>query len=143
MENSQHTESPRIKISQLTQKNLAIIGICPELVMQSYPLDQKILMGLSALGLTIISILKFFFYEARTFYEYTQSSYIGSVAILMFFCLFIAAFEIEKLFDLINDYENHVNASEFQSILPGILFFSRKIKSHFSIKIFSIEVNFH
>lgn len=108
MENSQ---LPKAKILEHIKKNLAIAGIVPNLVTQSYPLNGKILLGFLTLGISIICNLMFTFCEAKTFIEYTQSICIGAFMYIVNFGLFNLILNVEKLFKLFEGCENIINTS--------------------------------
>lgn len=101
---------PKIKCFQLVQKNFAILDITPELAMQPHPFNsRRISIGFLALGLIIICALKFFFYEAQTFAEYTQSSYASFFMITITFNLSVVTLKVKKVFKLMDDIEDLVN----------------------------------
>lgn len=126
MENSTSENSqsvlPRKKIFQIVLKNFATIGIEPKLIAQPNPLNVRILMGFGFLGLSIICIFKYFFYEAKTFIEYTQTAYMGSAAVLLISALLILILNVESLFKLINDCENLVNLSKCTNLFDVLIF---------------------
>lgn len=62
-----------VKIEIFQNNPKAMIGISPKLVIQSYPLNGKILMGFLILSSFCISICMHIFNYAETFSEYTQS----------------------------------------------------------------------
>lgn len=112
MKNPSKRRASKIKVFQLAREKFAILGIIPELAVQPYPLNRKILLGFSILGLSSGCIFEFTFYEAKTFIEYTQSSYMGSYMVTIIFALFIITFKMEKIFELFDDCENLINTSE-------------------------------
>lgn len=118
MDTSQQTKSskpqlqPKIKIFQSLQKHLAMSGISSEMALQPNPFNRRISMSLIVLCMGVIFIFKFFFFEAKTMIEYTQSSYMGSVSVVIIFLLFILILKVKKLFEFFNDFENLVNTSK-------------------------------
>lgn len=116
MENSNHENLqptlPRMKIFQVTRKNLAAAGISPNLSFQPYPFNERIVCGFLALIFYIICNVVYLFYEAITFTEYTRSIYMASVAALIIFVLLIFILNVKELFEFINKLENNVNTSE-------------------------------
>lgn len=101
-----------MKVFQTTQKNFVAAGINSNLVLQSIPLNARIFMGLSMLGLNIICNLLYTFYDAKTFAEYTGSIFMTAAAALILLILLIIVLVMEKLFTLIDNCENIVNTSE-------------------------------
>lgn len=109
MENSELPQ--KIKVFQLTQKNFSTAGITANLVTNSYPLNAKILLGFLILGSAIVCNFKYTFYEAKTFIEYTQSVYMGSMATIIILVLLILINHVKKLFEFINGIESVANTS--------------------------------
>lgn len=110
---SQTTKPPvKLRIFQLTQKNLNTVGISPNLLLQPCPLNTKIAIGFLIATSHAICNLVFIFFEAETFSEFTQTIYMGSFAILVIFNLVIFISNVENLFRIIDNCENLVNASE-------------------------------
>lgn len=109
-------KSPKLKIFQLTLKNLATVGISPNLATQPYPLNGKIYLGILILGSGAICNVIYIFQEAKTFSEYSISIYMCSFTILIIFILTILILNVEKLCNLFDDdFENIVNTSEQMS----------------------------
>lgn len=106
------SQSSKHKVFGIIQEHLAIIGIEPNLVEQSYPFNGKILFGFLLLGSSIYCTFVFIIYEAETFAEYTQSVYIGSNGVLNIFVLLIIILKIKRLYDFINDCDDLVNTSQ-------------------------------
>lgn len=77
----------------------------------------------------------FAFFEAATFIEYTQSIYVSSAVVLIFFVLMITVLNVNKLFKLIGDCEHLVELGysisrpifnetvQFERKLSAIVFF--------------------
>lgn len=103
-----------MKILQTVQSNLATAGISPGdlLSIQSHPLDAKILFNFLVLNLALIWSLAFTLYEAKTFAEYIQSTYMASLAALCIFFLLIIILNAKKIFITINRLEDIANTSE-------------------------------
>lgn len=104
----------KLKIFQLCQKHFATIGISPNLVMQAYPINVKIFMAFVMNHVTIISNLVYVVREAKTFAEFTQSIYFISMALLIIFALMIIILKVDKLFELIENFDRMVNTSKYQ-----------------------------
>lgn len=102
----------KMMIFETNQKNLAIIGIGPELGTQPYPFNGKILMGLLILTYSLISINLYAFNYAETFFEYTQCIFMTCVATLITSALLILALKVEKMFEFINLCDTIVNTCE-------------------------------
>lgn len=103
---------PKMEVLHWVQKNFATVGITPNLSHQPHPFSAKIAVGFVILSAYFVCNLMFTFFEANTLMEYSQSIYMGSLAILIILALFIIIFNVEKLFNLIDDSGNLVNASE-------------------------------
>lgn len=106
-------QSPKIKIFQIIQKNLASIGIGPNSEMKLHPINAKTLLISLMLTLATISIVIYISKGANTFAEFTQSAYTCSVLVLMSFVLIIMIAQLEELFKIINDCECLANISQF------------------------------
>lgn len=105
------SQLPKMKVFQLTLDNFALAGIVPSLAIQSCPLNGKILLIFSIIGLSMFCNFKFTFYGAKTFVEYTQSIYMGSMATIVFFVQLILILKLKNLFKLTNDCESIANTS--------------------------------
>ena len=118
MENSKQNEPKpskkiqKIKIFQIIQKNFATIGIGPNSAMQLRVFNGKILFTSLTLASFILSNLVYFFKDAETFTEYTQTIYLGSGGILVTLAFIIILLHLNELFKIINDCECLVNTSE-------------------------------
>lgn len=127
-------------VFELIRKDFVAIGITPNLRSQSYPLNGKVLMGLLVLILFFISNLMYTIYEANTFIEYTQSSYMCSLTITILLVLMITLLNVSKFFNLFDEFEHIANASKL-TIYIWTFWFARKaiyfIQTNFSSKIFS------
>lgn len=108
------TKQPKMKIFQLTQKNFFSVGVHPSLSHQPHPFTGKIVIGFLITSSNVVCNLVFAIFKAETLVECTQSIYMGSLAILIIFILLIIIFNVEKLFQIINDCENLVNKREFK-----------------------------
>lgn len=106
-------QSPKIKIFQIIQKNLASIGIGPNSETKRHPINAKTLLISLMLALATISIVIYISKGANTFAEFTQSAYTCSVLVLMSFVLIIMIAQLEELFKIINDCECLANISQF------------------------------
>lgn len=116
MENSnkESRTTTNMKILQLVQKNFATLGVSPNLSLQPYPFNTKIIIGFVTLSLSLSCNLVFAISEAKTFTEQTQSIYMVSLTVLIMFALTIIILKVNKLFCLIDDCENLVNTSEYE-----------------------------
>lgn len=118
MENSRksHDQSnfPKMKIMQFVQKILATAGISRTLAAQAYPLDRKISIGLLILVATLASNILYIIHVANSFFEYTQAGYMISMAIVAASFLLILVLKANRLFELIENFENLINTSEYK-----------------------------
>lgn len=110
-------EKPQLKIPELRafksiQKNFAMAGISRELMIQSYPLNERIVTGFLLLSSTLVFICVYILNDAETFFEYTQSIYIASVATLFIFALFILIMVLENVFEFIDRCDCILNTSK-------------------------------
>ena len=97
-----------MKIFQSTVKFLTAVGI----TQKSRPLNARSFMALTAIGITVILICAFFFLEAKTFKEYTDSIYMCSVTIALFSTFSFAIWKKENIFLFIEGWEKIVEKSE-------------------------------
>lgn len=113
MENGiQERPLPDLKSFKTVQKAFAIIGIDRTLATQAYPFNWTILTGFLILGLAIISSSVYITNEAETFFNYTQSVYVVSIAILFSFLLLIQTVKVYQLFEYIDACDRLLNASK-------------------------------
>lgn len=147
IKNSEQTKSKSqpssLRMYQLNQKHFAAAGIHPNLVTQQYPFNCKILLGFLILIISVVWNLMFSFRGAKTFAEYTQSTYMWSLGTLIILVLVNILLNLKKLFNFINEYENLANTRELknQISLTNLLVQSAQLygkKTIFSFKIFSI-----
>lgn len=112
---------PKIKILQLTQQNFATIGISPNLVLQSYPINVKIFLGLFTSNSYIICSMIYLIYTANSITENTQIIFMSLVAAVIVLLLFALIVNAGGLFKYINDCEDIVNTSEYGQLnLPFV-----------------------
>lgn len=102
---------PKLKLFQTIQKNFASLGIDPNSAMPLRSFNEKILMGLLALGSGIIFMLMFIFNEADTFSQYTQSIYFCSALILAALVLLNMGLNMSDLFKLISETDCFASTS--------------------------------
>lgn len=126
-----------MKLFKTTQKNFAMIGITPELVTQSYPINWKICMGFLILGSAFISAFAYVFNYADTFFEYTQSIFIGFVVAFAISILLIPILKVEKLFEMINRFDSISNMSKRKS--DDITHHSSLFRYFFSVRILGLK----
>lgn len=104
--------SATMKIFQNNQRYFATLGINRTLTMRAYPLNLKLSIGFSFLGLSIISMLVYGFKEAKTFTEYTQCVYYCSIMSLIMFSLMTLTFNVEAYYDYINGMDAFINTGK-------------------------------
>lgn len=107
-------ELPKIKIFQIIQKNLTLLGIDPNSTMKSYLFNPKNLIGFSSVGLTAICAIMYAIKVASTFNEYTKSFCVFSTTTLSVLNLMVMLFFSSELFEAINDCECIVNTSKYK-----------------------------
>lgn len=101
-----------LKPFKTIRKNFALMGICPKLVTQSYPLNGKIVMGSLLIGSGTISLCTHIFNNAESFSAYTQSIYIASAGGINIALLSILIVKVEELFEFMDRCEEILNSSE-------------------------------
>lgn len=116
MENPKsESKLPKIQIFQSTKEYLAILGITSNLMVQTYPFNRKILIGYLILGVALICNLVFVIFEKKTFWEFTQSIYFSSDALVCTLGFTVLVFRLSTLFEAIVTLESAINASECSS----------------------------
>lgn len=122
MENpTQESAQPKLKAFKTVQKNFAMIGISPELLTQSYPLNGKILMSFLLIISGITFVCVYLFTEAKTFFEHTQSICNASIGLLIFFALAILILKVEKLFEFIDRCDSILNTRKWNLNLMSLM----------------------
>lgn len=106
----------KVKMFQMSQKYFAILGINPNLIDQAYRVNWKISIGFSMLGIGLICNLLFIFCEAKTFWEFSESTYICCGLILGTSAMAFLVLRVELLFELIGNFEDAINTSEYIKI---------------------------
>lgn len=112
---SQSSTSER-RVFEIVRKNFATVGITPNLVHQSYPLNGRILLAFLMLASAIYCTSVFIAYDAETFADYTQSAYTVSIVTFILLLLFASILEAKNLFEFINGCGALVNTSEYECI---------------------------
>lgn len=98
-----------MKLFEIVQDNFALLGISP-----SQPrFNSKSAMVFLSIGLAAISCAMFLFFEANTFMEYINTAYATSVTIGGTIAFTTLLFEKEKLLQIIHEFEEFVNESQF------------------------------
>lgn len=140
----------KLETFETSRKYFALLGTTPSLAeQQSYPFNGTILFGFFLLASAIYCTSVFIVYDAETFAEYTQAVYTDSLATIIVIGLLDFIFKVDTLFELLNGCDKLVNTSEYWLfVLLWELTISSSLLSllysnFFSIKIFSIEINFH
>lgn len=110
---NQQPKLPKERVFKTVQKNFAKAGIGPELAAQSYPFNGKIIFGYLILIAALISACVHVLYYAKTFVEYTQSIYMGSIAIIAISSMLATIFKVKNLFEIINRCDIILNMSRW------------------------------
>lgn len=130
LENSKPQKSkaqpPKRKAFEIIQKYFAKIGIAPSLADQAYPFNRKILFGFSMLSLGNCCSFVYITYVAETFADYTQSVYMLSFGILIVFALIILIFNVEKLFEYMDECDDLINTSKLSSKVKVVIVRGRR-----------------
>lgn len=103
----------KLKAFRTVQKYLAIFGISPKLVTQSYPLNKKISLGFLLLGSATISICVYILNDANTFLEFTKSIYFMCVAIFFIAQLLTIILNVDTLFEYMERSNSMLNTSKW------------------------------
>lgn len=110
--NTSQSQLPNGKVFPILLKNFATLGISPNLATQAYRLNGRIFMGFLVLGSLIYCTFVFVMYDANAFVEYVQAVYACSFGTLILLSLAIAILKVEKIFELINDFDSLINISK-------------------------------
>lgn len=102
-----------MKILQTVQMNLETLGISSIQSAQAF-YNGKALLYLLLCGSLIIMNCVFLIDVAKSFEEYTDSIYIASVSVAVFFSLLFLISRMASLFELIDNLEKIVDESEYQ-----------------------------
>lgn len=105
-------EQRKLRAYQVTLKSLALVGIDSNLMLQSYPINVKMVMGYLLVFVGIVLMLVFIFNESKTFAEYTQAVYMCSLSALIVFALIILSAKVHNLFQFIKNMDDVINSSE-------------------------------
>lgn len=100
-----------MKVLQTVQNNLEIIGISSIQSKQKI-YNRKALLYLLLCGTLIIMNCVFLIDVAQSFKEYTDSIYITSVSVAVFFSLLLLISRMANLFELIDNFEKLVDERE-------------------------------
>lgn len=112
----------KMKILQVVQKTLAIVGICQNPTRAS---SRKIKLILSLFVLAIIFSTIYICHDANTFLEYSYSMYLTTVIALVIFDYVIVIFNMSKLFDLIFECQEIFEQSKSTNLKAKCLFESK------------------
>lgn len=98
---------------RLIRKNFESLGI--SLHQSKHRFNTKIVFISFSHCLNCVSYFLFLFYEANTFWDYTNNIYAFSTAILIVTCFTIVIFQMRNLFELIDICEKFVDKIESQA----------------------------
>lgn len=103
----------KMKIIQITQKNLLYLGIGWYYSMQKYPINRRNLLAFSVLSITTIIDCIYLFHVAATFNEYANSVY-TCLTILQGTVIFaFVTCRMRMIFECLNQIEKISNDREF------------------------------
>lgn len=111
MENPQ-SDFPKMKAFKTVQKNFSLLGICPDLVNQSYPLNCKVITALLVIITGVSFVVTYVCNDAETFIDYTQSVFVAAAGSLVLFLLLILILKVKKLFEFISRCDLMLNTSK-------------------------------
>lgn len=99
-----------MKLLQIIQKNFAYLGISPN---QSHwnvksAMDFFVFSSITVLGAV------FLFFKANSFLEYTMNIYVTTAAFGVSIVFITMLFQKEKLFKLVEKFEEFVDESEYR-----------------------------
>ena len=98
-----------MKLFQNSQKTMAILGINSN---QQTGFNTRLMITFSMLGLGLISSAIFFFFEANTFEEYSNSAYVTTSIAVCSACFTIFVFKTKTVMELIDDWEEFHTKTE-------------------------------
>lgn len=113
IENPQ-TKLPQLMILKTIREKLALIGITPKLLAQSFPFDWNMLLTFLQISAGVSFIGMYIFLCAESFNDYTQSVFVGAGGSLVFFILLVFVLKVGKLFELINRLNEIANTCKFK-----------------------------
>lgn len=97
-----------MKIFPSTVNFLAVLGITA----QSRPFNVRILITLTILGTLVTLMCAFFFFESKSFKDYTESIYMSSVTIALFLTYSFVVWKKENIFQFIDCWEKIAESSK-------------------------------
>lgn len=119
----------KINVFQVAQRYLASSGLTPNLSIRLHRSNARAFLGFLYTSTATICCFVFMFKDAKTFVEYTQSTYSCAFSTFSFFCFIILITEIDNRRKLIDGIENVANMGEYR----------KRTNSHpFSKRLFSI-----
>lgn len=139
-ESDQQSDFPIMRSFKTVRKNFAWLGICPELVQQSYPFNLRVIMALTVIAAGVSFVGLYVYNDAETFIDYTQSVFVAAAGSLVLFLQLILVFKVEKLFEFIDRCDAMLNQSKCKCFVANSLAFIHSNKI-FSIKIFVNKIN--
>lgn len=108
----------RMKIFQVTQKNLTYLGVSWYYSIQKYPINRRNLLAFSIFSLATILDCTYLFHVAVTFNEYANSVYTCLSIILATVVFVIVTCRMRMFFNCLNQIEKISNESESIHWLP-------------------------
>lgn len=93
-----------MKIFRSVKTYLSRMGLKPQQLTQSHPFNAQSLIVLSVFGLSITFCSAYFFLDAKSFVEHTESLYLV--------CVTIVLWKMPKVFELINNFQCVINESK-------------------------------
>lgn len=110
--NRSQSNLPKLTAFKAVRRKFAVVGITPELVAQSYPLNGRIFIGLLLFSSAIVCICLDIFKDNKPFAEYTRSINVATADGLLISVLVISILNVERLFEFIVHCESVVNISK-------------------------------
>lgn len=98
-----------MKILKLVQKNLLLFGVG----LNQRPFNARNLVTICIICVAIASALTYFFCEAKTFQQYTDSVFYVSALILGLIFTVFGIIEMQRIFRYITIGKKLINSSEF------------------------------
>lgn len=102
----------KIKVFQLIQENLAILGIDRNAAMKTHPFNMKNLIALQAINLNIICTVMYIIVEVNTFFIIMQCIYEFSVNVSVLLIALVILLKLKESYACIDDCDSLVNASK-------------------------------
>lgn len=107
-----------MKVFEIFQKNAIFIGIHANQLKRNHSFNKQNVQCFCVLGVLSIFSDFYFIRSANSFREYTQSVYITSMSNAVFLVFSIAIWQMESLFQFIDDVDQSYCARKHRTFKP-------------------------